>query len=170
MAEPGAGDGQGNTGDGAGNGDTSYLDGIADEGLRANEALKDFENLDGLAKGFVDMKGSLPVLPADVKAYDFTVPKGIEVDEAEMATFKDSALKLGLTAEQYKGVMEFEFARGARATVEYNNAQKETLDALKKELGDGFDAALEKANKVLTKVPGGQDLLDSIDLKSEGFQ
>ena len=167
MTEPGAGDGQGNTGDGAGNGDTSFLDGITDEGLRANEALKNFENLDGLAKGFVDMKGSLPTPPSDTKDYQVDIPKGIEIEDADMAAFKDASLELALTPDQYKGVMQHWVSMQSRMMTEYDEEQKKIVDGLKAELGDKFPAAMDKANKILSKAPGGQDLIEGTPLDKQ---
>jgi len=173
MADDTGAGGQGDTGAG-GNGDgTSFLDGITDEGVRANEALKGIENLDGLATKYLeanqnlaDLKASQPTVPDSVEAYAIDIPKEVEgaVDEADLGAFKEAALGMRLTPEQYQGIMQFEFARAARLAEEYDKGQDEVMNELKKELGDGWEAALERANKVLAAIPGGEQLLESIEL------
>jgi hypothetical protein len=168
MEGDGAGNGQGATGagDGGQKPTSSFIDTITDEGLRGHESLKGFENLDSLAKGYIELRESQPVIPESVDGYAIDVPQGITVNQADLSSFKETALKLKLTPDQYKGVMEFEFTRAARINDDYNQTTDKNKKALQKELGDNFDAALQKANKVLEKAPGGKDLLNSVDLSN----
>ena len=169
MAEPGTS--QGDTG--AGDGDTSFLDGITDEAMRGNEIFKDFTDLDGLAKShvglnqeLVDLKASQPTLPENADGYSFQAQDGTELDQEVMGQFRGLAFEHKLTPEQHAAVVNFDLARQAKLTADYNTLNQANVDALKAELGDGWDEALGKANEVLKKVPGGEKLMEATPLDS----
>lgn len=153
--------GQGDTGAGGGE-ITSFLDGIQSEDLRGNESLTGFENLDGLAQGYIDLKTSQPVLPENADGYQIDVPEGMTVDQADFGLFKEQALQMGLTNDQYQNVLKFDFARNARIAKNHQEAQDKAVAELKLELGDKYDESLATAQKVLRL--SGQEGLAAMEL------
>lgn len=153
--------GQGDTGAGGGE-ITSFLDGIQSEDLRGNESLTGFENLDGLAQGYIDLKTSQPVLPENEDGYQIDVPEGMTVDQADFGLFKEQALQMGLTNDQYQNVLKFDFARNARIAKNHQEAQDKAVAELKLELGDKYDESLATAQKVLRL--SGQEGLAAMEL------
>lgn len=172
MADGDGTGGQGDTGAGGNGGDTSFLDGITDSAMRGNEIFKDFTDLDGLAKShvdlnqqLVDLKASQPTLPENADGYSFQAQDGTELDQEVMGQFRGLAFEQKFTADQHAAVVNFDLARQAKLTVDYNKLNQDNVDALKAELGDGWDEALSKANEVLKKVPGGEKLMKATPIE-----
>jgi hypothetical protein len=160
MAEGDAG--QGDTG--AGGGETSFRDGITDEGMRGNEHLGAHETLDSLATDYIKLKDSQPVLPGSVDDYKVDIPTDIQIDEADFGAFKTLAHENGMTNEVFEKVMQFDFARSSRIAKADQETHEAAVTELKTELGDKYDAQVEMGKKVLTAAGRMDDLGKDVDL------
>jgi len=173
MSE-GDGNGQGNTGAGDGGQQTSFLDGIQGADLKENESLSGFENLDGLAQSYVDLKASQPVLPENVDGYKYEIPSehafheennpnGIKFGDEGSNKFKDLSLEIGLQPDQYSKIMGFmtdSIIDGNKTFAEsQNKVGEETISRRKESLGSGYDAAVENSLKAMVafEVEGLKD-------------
>lgn len=119
-----------------------------------------------LAKEFVDISGKVPQVPESPDGYEFQFPEGVPVDGAETKLFQQQAQKLGLSQEQYKGLIEYDISRIARALEAYEGKVEESMQALQAETklsGDEIKAKVETAAKGL----GMEDLVKRLDLMAE---
>lgn len=164
----GAGDGQGDTGadNGSGDGGQDFLNTIQNEELRGNETLKDFKDVDSLAQSYVEIQSAIPVVPENAEGYKIDIPEGIEIAEEEHSNFKTLALENKMTNEQYKAVLEFDFARQKLINDKFVEIHDNAVAEMKKEEGDKYDESLALCQKVLNAF-NGKDLASRIDLGND---
>jgi len=157
-----------NSGDDAGTNE-SFLSGIENEELRANEMLQGYTSdegggLDKLASDFIEMKNGQPVIPESAEAYEFEAPEGMH--EAMVQGYNDLksfAHENNLPQETYNKLIEFDQARLAKITADMKQVTSESIDAMKAELGDKYDETHAKVDK-LVKAVGGEELMNDFEL------
>ena len=124
-------------------GDAKWFDGLSDD-LKGNEQLTGLDGVETLAKSYLETLGKLPVVPAEAKDY------GLELDG-----LADDFLKLGMTAEQGKGVEAALKATSAKLDeeikAEIEAMDKESLDYLNKQYKD---QAAEKRDAIIDGLKG----------------
>ena len=145
---------QGDTGSAAASQTPSFMDTLGDS-FKGNEAFNGIETAQALAEKYLETQAKLsetskmvPQVPT--KPEEYKVTGKIEgLDESFSAEFQKTAHELGLTNEQYEGLLKLE----AQATLAESKAYEEIKGAAKaelvKEYGDKFDAKLEAAQCVL---------------------
>ncbi len=167
----------GQAGGGQGGGDSgNWLDGVPAE--LVNDKVKQFKGLPDLLKSFnaaqeligkkgiqkPDENASADVWDAYWKAlgrpdkpndYKYEVPSGQQIPEEGLNSARQEFHKLGLTGEQFKGVIDHYVSVCKAEMDQFQQMQvqvkTETLDKLKKEFGGHLDGELAKANKVIAK-------------------
>ena len=155
------------TGDGTGNGGADFRATLP-EGVRDHEAFQSMENLEALTQGYLDLSGKvreLPQLPADVDGYEALPPEGVKLDEGRVNAFKAEAHKLGLTQEQFLGLVNYDVQRAGEATEAMKKQRQVALDAavvtLKDDWGDKYEENANIAENAVNKLtsPAFQELL-----------
>ena len=91
----------------------------------------DYETKEDLLKGHEELKANQPVVPEDLEDYTFDVVEGVEVSEDIVSEFKEVSQKLGLTAAQYKGVVEYEFEKVQQFNKNAPEREQAEVDASK---------------------------------------
>jgi len=161
---------QGNTGAGngsdGGDGGGEFLSTIQNEELRANESLKDFKDVDSLAKAYLETKSAIPAVPEKTDGYQIDIPEGVEVNKEQSDMFKTLALENKLTNEQYKAILEFDFARQNNFHKQLLKIRDDAVAEMKKEFGDMYNQNLALAQKTL-KMFGAEDLARRADLGND---
>lgn len=126
--------------------------------LKSNENITGHENVEALARSYVDLQGKQPVVPKS-NEYQYELPEGVTLDETQQQSidnFKAIATKLGITQRQFKGLIDYEFKTltqaGQRATESRKAALEENkqkaIDSLTDEWKQDFDSNMEKVKKV----------------------
>jgi hypothetical protein len=168
---------QANTGDlggegGTGNGGAEFLATLP-EGVRDNEVFQGIESLEGLTQSYLDLHGkaaAMPQVPADADGYEALAPEGVKLDETRVNEFKAEAHKLGLTQEQFIGLVNYDIERSRAATDAHSKARNDALEtavtALKAEWGDKYEENANIAENALNKLttPAFRELLVSSGL------
>ncbi len=142
-----------------------------------SEAVVGIENTAGLASKVVELTASnaemvsaQPQVPESAEAYEFTAPEGATLNEEAMSAFKTVAHKTGLTAKQAQDLVNYDLQRSEESSKAAAEAaeqkSQEAIAAVKEKFGDGYDAAMVKANKVLVKF-GPEDIVKDIDLGND---
>ncbi len=153
---------------GGGEETTSFLDGIQSEELKGHESLADFKSHDEIAQAFVDMKGAQPVIPENIDGYSYEAPEGVTMDEAGVNAFKDIALDIKLSADQYNAIVGFRTAEIETRNKAMEAQKEEAVTTMKQEWGDNYDANIQKITKVLATAGTDADALFSIKQPGEG--
>ena len=137
------------------------------EDLRNNEALKDFTNIDGLGKAYIDTKakiGGMVTIPdgrateetqaafwdklgrpqkAEGYEFDKTAVEGFKYDDKSIDGFKTMAHTTGLSTDQAKGVFNWLMADTSSKVSGAVKEHQDSLDSaeakLKTEWGVDFD-------------------------------
>lgn len=133
------------------------------EDIREHEHLKGYEDPGALAKGYVDLKTSIPILPESAEAYEFTVPEEMEMDADAIKEFKQLAFEMKLSPENAAKLVGFDVARLTKAHEKLEASAKQTREEaetkLKQDWGDEYEANLNLAKRTIEKF-GGQPLRD----------
>lgn len=121
--------------------------------LQGNETLKDITDITHLAQSYIDLKGSMPIVPESSDGYDFGEPeKGADRDEAMETSFKEMAHKNQYSNEQALGAATWlnELIAERKKQVGERVAEdaKTNAAAIKKELGP---EGMELAKRVITR-------------------
>jgi hypothetical protein len=123
------------------------------ENLRDNELFKEIADPGQLAEKYVELHASQPQRPENPESYAVEIPEGFPMVEADLNEFKKNAYELGLTGEQFKGVMGRYIERELKLTEQYRNDIKkhreESMDALKMEFGDQHEDKVNRAAGVI---------------------
>ena len=126
------------------------------ETLRENELFKEIADTGQLAEKFVELHPARPQRPESPEAYQVEVPENSPVVEEDLNAFKKTAYDMGLTAEQFKGLMGHYFERESRRMESMRNDIKthreESMNALKMEYGDKADEKIGNSAKFLLAI------------------
>lgn len=155
------------------------------EDLRADPTLSRYADLPALARGHLETKklASSRVIvpaadadeaawnsfyeaagrPADPKDYDIPVPEGEDAALAE--AFRPVAHKLGLLPHQAKALVEWNNEQQKAAYDGFLQKGAAELDALKAELGQGFDGKIAAARAMFLKHTGDTALAQELETK-----
>lgn len=124
------------------------------EDLKGNDHLKEVESGDQLARYYVDLKSNELRPPDTADGYEFDIPDGFNVDETAYGEFKSLAFEQGINQKQFSALMTMETQRDASAREQIKNNienyNAEAQKALKTEWGDGYQAKLDSANRILS--------------------
>lgn len=119
------------------------------ENLRENELFKEIADTGQLANKFVELQSSMPQKPEAPEHYTVDVPEGFPLVEEDLNAFKKDAYEMGLTPDQFKGVLGRYFEREKQGIEAYQNDIKkhreESMEALKMEYGDKLDEKVSRA-------------------------
>jgi hypothetical protein len=127
-----------------------------DEGLRESEHLKGFENANDLAKTLVEVKSAQPAIPEAPEGYEFSPAEGQEIDAERLQTWKSKLHGLGISSEQFKGIVSAALAEESDAkkalddSIESNRAEAQT--ALQTKWGDQYEPNVENAKKFYNAI------------------
>ena len=135
------------------------------EDIRENETFKDMD-VGKLATSYLDIQGKVPVLPEKPDEYNFEFPEGVPFDEAENKLFKDYALDIGLTQDQFARLNEYDVKRMGRIMESYEAKQKETWQQIKQETGLE-ESEIDKRIEEVSKALGLEKLMERLDLKAD---
>ncbi|ARS27618.1 hypothetical protein [Sphingomonas sp. KC8] len=176
---------------GAGGGDdgeravTDWRTGLPAE-LGSDPALKAFENVEGLARSFIDTKKLVGLdklvlpkdetdtagwaavwdrlgRPAEATAYEIAVPDGMPTEYAD--GFRGVAHEIGLTASQAKRLAIWNNEQTSAQMAALNQASQAEVQALQNEMGTEWQPKLEAAKKFAKAMGVDQDLADQLDAK-----
>jgi len=124
------------------------------EDLKGSDHLKEVESGDQLARYYVDLKSNELRPPDTADGYEFDIPDGFNVDETAYGEFKSLAFEQGINQKQFSALMTMETQRDASAKEQIKNNienyNAEAQKALKAEWGDGYQAKLDSANRILS--------------------
>ena len=135
------------------------------DGLKDNETFKDMD-VGKLATSYLDIQGKVPVIPGAPDEYNFEFPDGVPVAEADHKLFKDFALEIGLTQDQFAKLNEFDISRIGRMMESYEATRQETWKQIQQETG--FDETeIDKRIEEVSKALGLEKLTERLDLKSD---
>lgn len=155
-------EGQDNTAPAVPEGADSWLSQLPDD-LKGNEILTGHENVESLAKDYVGLKSSQPVVPAAPQDYEFAIPDGFPVDQTELGNFKEIAHAIKMPQEAATKLIEFEVARYNRSVEAQNAANQAELEKAEGELKTAWSTDYDKniviANRAIEKF-GGKDLVN----------
>ena len=133
--------------------------------LKDNETFKDMD-VGKLATSYLDIQGKVPVVPGSSNEYSFEFPEGVPVAEADHKLFKDFALEVGLTQDQFKRLNEFDIKRIGRVMESYEATRQETWKQIRQETGLE-EAEIDKRIEEVSKAIGLEKLTERLDLKSD---
>ena len=107
-----------------------------------------------------ELNENQPELPAtsDDYTFDFGEDPAYPVDEVDVKLQRDLAKDLGLTQDQYEGIVKYDLARMARAGEQIESEAQQTREALIKEWGgqQKFDANLQAAAQTAVAIFGAE--------------
>jgi hypothetical protein len=135
------------------------------ESLQDNETFKDMD-VGTLAESYLDIQSKVPVIPENADGYNFTPPEGVPFDDAEHKLFKEFALEIGLTEDQFARLNDFDITRMGRVMESYDAKQKETWQQIATETGLSEDEIGKQAEEV-SKALKLDKLSERVDLKSD---
>ncbi len=99
-----------------------------------------------------------PVVPSDARAYTFTAPQGVTIDQAEYDAFRQRAKGYGLTGAQFKSVMgEAMTALPQLVDAALVRTEDAAQAAMKAEWGAQYDANLMKIRGLVQRFGGVSD-------------
>lgn len=109
--------------------------------------------------------------PEDATGYEFSAPEGMEVDEGRLTGFKQKAHEIGINQAQFEqlAAWDAEFMNSAIAAANEAKAQQQEaeLEAVKKEMGEGFQERAELGRRFIkNNLPSDVDkdgLLNAIE-------
>lgn len=156
--------------------DPTFIETLGND-FKGNDAFKDITDVKGLAQKYLDqtkslsdLQASLPKAPESPDAYtDITAPDGVNLNDEAIKEFKTLAHELGLTDESFGKIVGYQLGMIQKTNQSIINQNAETMDSLKKELGDKFDESFDAANKILTAVPELQELMGEQDPSGESY-
>lgn len=171
---------------------TSWFDTLPSD-LKENQTLKQFKDVGSLAKSYLhanSLIGKKGIIPPGEKAteeemnqfytslgrpsfdkYEVKAPEGAEVNKAAVDWFKENAYKLGLLPKQAQGLLEqylqFESSQIGEKVKNVEIEQKNQLDGLKKEWGQGFNKQVAMA-RLAVKELGGEEFTSYLETTGLG--
>lgn len=157
----------------------SFLDSL-DEELRGQKALKDFKDLNGLAKSYLHLNSMIGKKVTDLSPEElgsvynklgrpeekdgYKLPESIPEDVT--GWYKEKAFELGLNQDQAKGLMEsymaLEAVKQEEIKAQKEAQQEEWIASIKEEFGSSMDKRIETAKKAVEAF-GGEDLRAAMD-------
>jgi hypothetical protein len=160
--------------------------------MQSEKSLEKFKGVGDVAKAYTELEkkmGSAIKIPgSDAKPeeldqfysklgrpespdkYEFKLPdlpEGIGHDEEMQAAFKSMAHKAGLSPRQAQILMDEYSAVQLKRITEFQNADKQTVEVLKKEWGADYEKNLGLAQRAVMEA-GGQALKDELDATGLG--
>lgn len=120
-------------------------------------------DINALAGAYSEAKKAVPVVPETPDAYKAEFPDDWPLGDVDRQLQKETAKALGLTQEQYEGVVKFDIARLTRAAEEADVQMRQAREALQKEWKQDFDTNLAKA-KMVSDLVFGEEFTKSVDL------
>ena len=157
----------------------NWKDGLPEE-LRNEPSLAGVKNLTTLAKSYVNAQKMVgknkisipgenatddernafftalgrPATANDYKHDKVEIPEGYELDEEQVAAFRETAFNMGLSQEAFEKALAFDLARTRQNTeaalAEYNREYDETMAKLQQQYGDKLPARISQVDKALT--------------------
>ena len=190
----GGGEAEGGAGAGEGGSAASFLDSLPED-LKGNDTLGKYRDggVEALARAHINLQAKfgvpaenilkMPSSPDDTTAmneifkrlgrpeqaggYEIPQVAGIEnTPEERLAEFKEVAHKAGLSAAQFKNIIEWsvdsENRMMEKSLASHRESQEKVKGDLKKELGDKFDPSMNLAQRAVHQL-GGDDLKKLMD-------
>lgn len=169
---------------------SDWLNNVSEE-IRNDPSMADIQDLNGLAKGYVNaqrMVGADKVVIPGKGATDeqrdefyskigrpdapdgYTTPTDnmpdIELDDELVGGFFEEAHRIGLNPQQAAALVRWQAEQGFGAQnlqlEAMENSQRESVDILQKEFGDSFDEKLGLARDAALQF-GGEELMNVMD-------
>lgn len=152
----------------------SFIETLGDE-FKGNEAFTGIEDAKSLASKFVeqgktlsDLQANLPKPPESADKYtEVAIPEGVIAPDDLKTAFKELSHELGFTDDQYQKIVSFEYEAIKARNDLIAKQNKETMEAMKKEMGDKFDENVLSANKILSAIPELKTLMGEADPSGE---
>jgi len=105
-----------------------------------------------LAQKYLEASSKVPVVPGSADDYKFEFPEGYEVADEDLAGFRESAFKMGMTQQQYAEILQFNVDRESRMMEKMKSniaADHEAgVESLKKAWGASYEENTELAKRV----------------------
>jgi hypothetical protein len=168
--------GAGTSGNASAGGSASWRDSLPED-IRANPAISSFQDVPSLVKSFINAqqlvgrKGAIPPkdwgkstpeeraeffktagLP-DPDKYSVEIPQGLAMTPEEKAVYTRAFHELGVLPHQANGILskhaEITQAANKAAADAKAAAFKKGIDDIKKDLGEGYDSKVAKANLLI---------------------
>lgn len=137
------------------------------ESVKDNELFKDVKGPEDLANLAVDLHGQVPQVPGSPDSYKFDdLPEDLPFDEADHAAFRKAAHDLGITQQQFEGLMKFDIGRMGAFAKQLEGKVAENMEALRKETGKTAEQ-IETEAKEVAKALGMEELAGRLDLKAD---
>jgi hypothetical protein len=135
------------------------------EDLRKNETFKDMD-VGKLATSYLDIQGKVPKVPGSPDEYSFDFPEDAQIAEADHKVFKETALQIGLTQDQFEKLVEFDISRIGRIMESFEAEKKETWKQIGQELDLSEDEIKTRVEDV-GKALGWDKTIARMDLQSD---
>lgn len=142
--------------------------------LQSNEHVLKHQNINELVQAYVDYAAKADRLievpgddaddatrdafldrfrPATPEEYQLSAPPdGVPYSSEAEAAFRTLAHQLGLTQQQAKQLHQYDVERTQAAIAQQQTAQKQKLEALRKDWGDAFDANVKEAQAAFKEI------------------
>jgi len=147
----------------------SFVDSIPED-LR--EQVGEVGSVSDLAKGYVELKSSKPVIPESPDEYEIPDTENANaVDQEAFNNFRKLAHELGLTKEQVQQIIKFDVERSTQYDQKFQQAIDEEYNkaetALKEKWGTQYDVRVETAknafNMVIGNLENGEEVKQAMD-------
>jgi hypothetical protein len=139
-----------------GNTDGNWYDSLPAD---VHEHVKGFDSAEALAKGFIETKGKIPVIPENKDSYEHKPEEGTTLEEAEQKEFdtmvnqvKGYAESIGMTQDQFTKAVVLQQRIAGERKAKVQKFIQEQVDSLKKEWGADFEANMKKADDLVGKI------------------
>lgn len=154
-------------------GEQAFIDGLAED-LRGNEAFKDMESLDAMARGYLELSETvkgIPVVPENADGYEVPKVEGLPYDDEALGEFRKLAFEAGMTADQVKTLVDWHNRQSLAALEKRDQAivdtGKKAAELLQGDWGDDFKQNLELSKRALKSVGDGE-LVEWLDVTGLG--
>lgn len=137
----------------------NWYDGYGDMG----ETFKSFGSKEEVLSALERGKNYHPA--TDIKEINLEFPKGIEVDEASMTSYKEFCVQNGITAEQAKALSQWQVNQILQNT---QKIQEDGKAALKSLWGNNYDKNVEKSLSTLATLDRRMGGRLSVELNRSG--
>lgn len=132
------------------------------EDLKDNETFKDMD-VGKLATSYLDIQGKVPVVPGKSDEYSFDFPEGVPFAEADHKVFKDFALEIGLSQDQFSRLNGFDVNRIGRIMESHEATRQETWKQIRQDTGLE-ETEISKQVEDVSKALGLEKLSERLDL------
>lgn len=172
------------------NATTTFQDSLPED-LRGHESLKDFKDVGGLAKSFIDTQAMVgnsvripgenasdedvakfytslgrPETPDGYELSTWEQPQGFKANEDMTSSFKTVGHQLGLTGKQMEGLNNWygEQINGMATNMQTDrdNRAKTVMAEFRKELGASADAKIDLASAAMNKF-ASKEIIEYLD-------